>query len=151
MPNGTGEPVTSTMFNYSFSTFYQYLSTIPPIKNSNWQSNTPLIESVYRYNVSGKKYICSDVAYLPTTVNEKSISGKIFDIYPNPFTDEFTIRNKSDKTDYQLNIYNALGRLIQTYSLNNESNIINTRDLNSGIYFLTVDGDENFVFKLYKR
>jgi hypothetical protein len=151
MPNSSGEPVTSTLFNYSFSTFYQYLSTIPPIKNSNWQSNTPLIESAYRYSVSSKKSICNDIVYIPTAVNEKSISGKVFDIYPNPFTDEFTIRNKSEKSDYQLNIYNALGRLIQTYPLNDESKTIDTRNLNSGIYFLTVDGDENFVFKLLKN
>jgi len=131
--------------------FYEYISSVPPIKNNNWQTQTPLIEANYRYQVSNKKAICNDIKYVPNFIIEPNeMINREFDVYPNPFTNEFIIKNKSGRTDYLIKIYNTLSRLVYSEILSGENNIIGTKELNSGMYFLYIEGQERFIFKILK-
>ncbi|MEI6696072.1 MAG: T9SS type A sorting domain-containing protein [Bacteroidota bacterium] len=146
-PDFTYEPYTTSMFNYSFGSFYHYVSNIPPIKNNNWRSMDPLIESLYRYRISEKKTICSDIIYDATLIlapDEK------YEIYPNPFTDEFTFKNKSDRALLTVKIYSILGKLLHTYNLSDKYNTINLKTENAGMYFLEIEGFEKAIFKILK-
>jgi len=151
IPIGTNEPNDTTMFGYVFNSFYEYISSIPPIKNNNWQTQTPLIEANYRYQVSDKKVICNDIKYVPNFIIEPNeMINREFDVYPNPFTNEFIVKNKSGRTNYLIKVYNTLSRLVYSEILSGENNIIDTKELNSGMYFLYIEGQEKFIFKIVK-
>ena len=151
IPIGTNEPNDTTMFGYVFNSFYEYISSVPPIKNNNWQTQTPLIEANYRYQVSDKKVICNDIKYVPNFIIEPNeMINREFDVYPNPFTNEFIVKNKSGRTNYLIKVYNTLSRLVYSEILSGENNIIDTKELNSGMYFLYIEGQEKFIFKIVK-
>ncbi len=151
IPPGTNEPNDTTMFAYVFNSFYEYISSVPPIKNNNWQTQTPLIEANYRYQVSDKKAICNDIIYRPNSIIESGkMINRVFDVYPNPFTNDFIVNNKSGRTGYLIKVYNTLGRLVYSGILSGENNIIDTKELNSGIYFIDIEGQEKFIFKIVK-
>jgi len=154
IPTGTSEPNDTTMFGYTFNSFYEHISSIPPIKNNNWLTQTPLIESQYRYQVSDRKAICNEIIYTPLVIIEprsKGMTNSEFDVYPNPFTGEFIVKNKSNRTEYLIKIYNTLGRLVYYDKLSDKENIIDTKDLNPGMYFLQIEGRERFIFKILKH
>ena len=56
----------------------------------------------------------------------------------------------SNSPDYVIQIYNTLGRNVYSKKLNGESNIIDTKGLNSGMYFLYFEGQEKYMFKMLK-
>lgn len=71
-------------------------------------------------------------------------------IYPVPFSDNVTIKVNSS---YDLEIYSLDGRLIQRSSLNIGENMINTNNLNSGMYFIHLRNSDNqseYVKKVIK-
>ena len=151
MPTGTDEPEDVSLFGYPFNAFYTTLSSIPPIKNNNWQSMAPLIEAHYRYQVVGKKAVCEDVNYLPTSIEETSESQEnLFVVYPNPFTDEFMIQNNTDKKEIFIRMYNTLGQLVHKEKLFGERNTINACQLNPGMYFINIEGLEKTMLKILK-
>ena len=93
-PSESFEPIGTSLFGYNFGSYYNIISNIPPIKNNNWESSDPLIEAVYRSNISEKKSICSEIVYDASLILG---SDDKFEIYPNPFNDGFTLKNKSDR------------------------------------------------------
>jgi len=110
-----------------------------------------LIEANYRYQVSDKKVICNDIKYVPNFIIEPNeMINREFDVYPNPFTNEFIVKNKSGRTNYLIKVYNTLSRLVYSEILSGENNIIDTKELNSGMYFLYIEGQEKFIFKIVK-
>lgn len=151
LPTGTIEPEDTSMFNYTFHSFYRSLSAIPPITNSNWLSTTPLTEANYRYQISDKKAICDEITYIShLNINSNKINNDEITVYPNPFTNEISIENISKNEDYLIKIYNSLGQNIYSGVLNSDKKTINTSELNSGIYFLYIQGKEKFIIKLLK-
>jgi hypothetical protein len=151
-PDTTNEPNDTSMFAYTFGSFYKNVTTIPPIKNDNWYFQTPLIESNYRNLITDKKAICDEVIYLPSKIEETElITNKEFDVYPNPFANEITIKNKTELKKCSYRIYNTLGKLIHTEILYEENNTINLKDLNNGMYFIQIEGNYKNVFKILKQ
>lgn len=151
-PSGTSEPNDTTMFAYVFNSFYKNIATIPPIINNNWYFQTPLIEVNYRYQISDKKAICNEVIYLPSSIKElnKLITAE-FEVYPNPFTNEFSLKNNSYRKGFIIKIYNTLGKLVYSEILNNKISIIDIKELNPGMYFLHIEDNGKFVFKMVKN
>lgn len=151
LPAGTTEPEHVSLFNYNFDSFYDNISTIPPIKNNSWQSLVPLIESQYRYEIADNKSICTEVQYFPTAIRDlnNSLPNDIR-IYPNPFSNSITVENKSTHSDTSINIYNALGHLVHTEVQNGFYTMINTHDFDPGIYFVHTAGNVVHVIKLFK-
>jgi hypothetical protein len=151
LPAGTGEPVYATLFNYPFKSFYTTIASIPPIRNNNWQSQNPLIEAAYRYEMNDKNAVCEDIVYLPTSImdeDEKKATG--FEIFPNPFSDEFIIKNKEANKEYLLTIYDLSGRVVFTGKLNGKTEYINTKRWAAGIYFLLINREKNGTIQMLK-
>lgn len=64
-------------------------------------------------------------------------------IYPNPFGAYLNIdlTNLVNSNDTQILIYNVVGELVMTKSLDRQINIIETTELVAGFYFYTVYND----------
>lgn len=152
MPAGTQEPDEASMFNYVFPSFYQTVSTTPPIRHDNWQDQAPLIEAAYRYQVSDLKAVCDDIVYMPSSISgAEGADVKDFDAYPNPFDDGFYIRNSSGELSYVVKIFDSTGRNIFSAPVKGETNFILLPGLNPGIYFVHIEGEEHVVIKMLKH
>ncbi len=151
IPNGTNDPVDTSMFSYVFDSFYKYISSAPPIKNSTWEFQTPLIEAHYRYVLSGQKSICDDNVYLPTETDDpEGRANTDFEVFPNPFTNKFFVKNKSDRTGYTIKLYNTLGQLVLEEKSNGGTATINASELIPGLYYLNIEGQHPNLFKVLK-
>jgi hypothetical protein len=75
---------------------------------------------------------------------------KTYNIYPNPMTDNLVIGNMKDVT--KVEIYNVTGQLVKSFNYNEvEQAQINTSDLRSGMYILTIySGSSSSSTKLMK-
>jgi bilirubin oxidase len=73
-------------------------------------------------------------------VSENRISNNNIKIYPNPANKKFYIDINSITTenDVDLNVYNTIGELILSRSLNKNSTIINCENWPKGIYFINL-------------
>lgn len=69
---------------------------------------------------------------------------KLFDIYPNPFTNKIIVANKTNQLIKQLEVLDIQGRTILNSS-HFSNNIINTEDLNTGIYLIKITLDDNTI------
>jgi len=67
---------------------------------------------------------------------EFSISNIL--IFPNPVGDELFISSSNDTEDFSLTIYDIMGKSILTKNYNKGDESINTENLKSGIYFISI-------------
>ena len=74
-------------------------------------------------------------------------SDNIFEVYPNPASDEFSIQFKDGKikSGYVL-IYNSLGELLKRQSVSGNNNKISISDIASGLYFVQLISEGNGKF-----
>ncbi len=70
-------------------------------------------------------------------------------MYPNPFTDKITVRlGNSTATLVSTTIYNSLGLKV----LSTKTNTLNTTNLATGVYFLTIKTTKgSFTKKIIKQ
>ncbi len=81
-----------------------------------------------------------------STSHISAINGKIF---PNPFRNELTIEGIS--TNYQYQLFDVNGRLVQSQENIKGTTAISTTHLNKGIYFIKIIADgNNYIEKLIK-
>jgi hypothetical protein len=78
------------------------------------------------------------------------ISTSSLNTYPNPFSDDLTIKTTSDLLGKGFSIYDELGSKIFEGRLNELIKTIDLGKLNSGIYFLKVSGIPTLNQKLVK-
>jgi len=64
-------------------------------------------------------------------------------IYPNPFDDQFTISNLLDGTTWDVRVTNCLGEIVAQQKVTSSSSAIDTKNWNSGVYFVTLVSKEN--------
>lgn len=69
-----------------------------------------------------------------------------FNIYPNPFQNEFRIVGGNGVNQVKLEMYSAMGQLILSTKFVQQTSI-NTDDLAKGVYFLRLSHDENLTTK----
>lgn len=78
----------------------------------------------------------------PTGINElnNSNSNKVISFYPNPFTSSINIdlNNSLSGDNAEVMIYNMLGELVITRTINKQITSVATSDLLSGIYFYKI-------------
>jgi len=80
-------------------------------------------------------------AQLTTSINE-SIREKIFQIFPNPASENISVTfPESQNQKAQIQIFNAMGMLLKEISVT-QSAQINIEDLPSGLYFVEVRTDK---------
>lgn len=71
------------------------------------------------------------------------ISSRGLTIYPNPTTNELFVKGLKDTVPFEL--ASQYGEILETGMLSNRTNSLNVTALQSGIYFLVIDG-ESFKF-----
>jgi hypothetical protein len=84
-------------------------------------------------------------------MNEAPLKYQLFQNYPNPFNNSTVITYYLPKKSYiHLSIFNSIGQMVKVLVDGNEesgyySEIINSDNLSSGIYFYKITVDNNFV------
>jgi hypothetical protein len=89
-----------------------------------------------------------DDVELYATNNPSSIqkykTERAFSMYPNPTKDNITISVAENQKINSVKIHDQLGRAIKLVNLNGATkSIVNTSDLNKGIYFVSISTDKN--------
>ena len=85
-------------------------------------------------------------------INDNNFSSS-YDIYPNPASDNFTVRlTNSNGDNCNVQIINVTGQVVKAISLGNETEIeekVTISDLNSGIYMVKTSlGDKSSTRRL---
>jgi hypothetical protein len=139
------EGTPGTLSSSSAVTYQWYLNGQQIVGATN-QDYTPLQDGIYLVRITdangcvymysaGYKYV------IPTGTSGIANAGAV-NIYPNPSTGIFTIDNSALKSDYDVIVYNAVGKLV------NEGRNITTLDMSafsSGIYYLTISSKEGIL------
>jgi len=104
--------------------------------------------SVYPYFASGNILI-NDIqrglfvvrkSGLPLNINTTTVQKK-FSIYPNPANSQTTITIGNNKTIESIQVYSILGqKVIDKKNLKRPTYVLNTANLNKGIYFIKING-----------
>ncbi|NHM06789.1 T9SS type A sorting domain-containing protein [Flavobacterium sp. CYK-4] len=86
---------------------------------------------------------------LVSLANDTFVAG-VFTVFPNPVNDKLTVKSK--EIIKSIRIYNILGQqVLQLHPYQNESQI-NVAQLNNGVYFLTLDSEqEHRSIKILKK
>ncbi len=109
---------------------------------------TPTATSTYSLGVSiGTCYATSSIM---VTVNPctgiDELTGSSISVYPNPNTGVLNISISSElATTASVEVYDAIGKLMITQSLNNEHTVINTSNLSNGVYIYKILNSNNAV------
>lgn len=75
-----------------------------------------------------------------------------FRVYPNPFSDHFTIGTAGEETVRSVAMYNMRGQLIQRIDSPGQDQLtIRRGTLPPGIYFLRIEGDQVYTRKIVAR
>ncbi len=84
----------------------------------------------------------------PVGINENIFTDKnnSFIVYPNPANNQLIVRAKAnEKTSYQL--INVMGQIIDENKLEESEHIVNTENINIGVYFLILKANNQLVQK----
>ena len=114
-----------------------------------WGSNASQTEASDNDIIAVK--VIADPEYVSVPENHEAVNPMTaVRVYPNPATDVLNIEvNASQSSDMSINVFNIMGQKVQEQNVNINAGIntnsINTAELASGIYFVTVkaNGFEN--------
>lgn len=82
-----------------------------------------------------------------TTSNVNGITDNKINIYPNPSTNHLNIDLNQQYSIVNISILSSIGQICQTWSFQNTKKIyLDVKSLESGIYIVKVDLDNNFAF-----
>ena len=96
----------------------------------------PFIQYHFAYDSLGAVEVADSSKFRKVGISEAS--DIIESVYPNPAKDYVVVSLKNnDQTT--IRIVNVMGQVIKTVCTNEERNIISTKDLSAGIYFLSVE------------
>ncbi len=86
----------------------------------------------------------------PTALKEQQLAASL-SVYPNPVENELTIEVQWSQTEsLTFTMTDALGKIVVKNTLTSSKTIVNTADLDKGIYFLTVSGGDGKAVKTTK-
>ena len=87
----------------------------------------------------------------PTGIEPLERIENKFTIYPNPSKGQYKLK-MNQTAEYQLNVYDSLGRLLMNRKSNNTLETINLTGYSTGIYILNIlSGKNNYTQKLFKQ
>jgi hypothetical protein len=100
-------------------------------------------------------YTCFDSTYFPVNitfvgVNDLSLENDL-KVFPNPTESFITITNKNNLIGKKYIITNLVGQTLQSGKLNLDETIVNLETLQSGMYFLSLDGMNKQSIKIIKQ
>jgi hypothetical protein len=120
----------------SFS--YQYRSV----------NKLPLGQVTYfRVRQQGMNLITSNVLTVSITGNAHENSNEDGVIYPNPFTNQLTVKNLTSRSIF---IYDQTGKQIQRITISQPYFQIDTSSWTPGIYFIQPEENDSKVYKIVK-
>ena len=106
-----------------------------------WVSNNDT-DSIYQIDISNTN----------TGISQDALTNKLgFSIYPNPATDEITIELSGSKAGSTYSIFDQTGKKILNGKLNDESTIVDIKNLTEGIYLFQVGEKQMQSFKVIKK
>ncbi len=82
---------------------------------------------------------------LITNVNEHSQQGFSINIFPNPFNYSTTIKVSDEFFNAELNIFNAIGEVVNHQTIKGKTLIIYRNDFDEGIYFYQITSNKGKV------
>ncbi len=89
---------------------------------------------------------------LTTSISSNKISTGIENIYPNPFTDKFSIRFSDDKHSYKITILDTRGVEIFKTNANYCKSVVIDEISEKGLYIIRLEtDDENYISKIVKK
>jgi uncharacterized delta-60 repeat protein len=108
--------------------------------------------SFTNYNGVGRNRVARLLNSFPTNISSIAQSPNLSaQLFPNPFINELAIKfSTSPKGIYEIQLYNNVGIALRSYKTKNQLININLKDLNSGIYYLKINGGQNILFPIYK-
>jgi hypothetical protein len=102
---------------------------------SSSSTDTWLVDNVM---VTGERMI--------TSINKSYTQENIVKVYPNPVKDIYTLKiNDLNSGILSFKLYNILGDLVDTKSINSTEEKLNRNNLPSGTYFYTISSEENGI------
>ena len=90
---------------------------------------------------------------IPTSLIDDLEENLRFQIFPNPFINQIEIQFEQEKCENcQIHIFNAIGQLVKTSSIEQNNVIVNIGNINSGIYYLQIENGASILayYKLLK-
>lgn len=138
-PTITGPCILSTNSGFSSYQWYELdtLLNMIPITSSTGQFLSIVhVPNYYTVGVTDANG-CSNTSdpywsSCGTGINEET--NTISEVYPNPFTNQITVRF-SDNKEHMINMFDVLGKVVISEKGQNEMTL-NTTELSSGIYFI---------------
>jgi len=92
----------------------------------------------------------TDIIQATGTLNIHNTGKDNIQLYPNPATDELTIKTNQN-TYTSLTIANTLGQLMLQQPLNTTQTTISLKTLPSGIYYISLKGENGYVVRKFVK
>ena len=122
------------------------LEIINLVRESASQYNTP--DYYLGYGIPDLEVAFNNISALYTI--SPNIEGAL-KLYPNPVTDRLYISLPTDDV-VTLNVFDVLGKIVNTFQVSNEFNSINTENLANGIYIVRIQTSAGtHIFRLIKQ
>ena len=113
-------------------------------------SNNPNLKNPFRLRVDNITISAQNTMPAVNILNTKKYLSNSFNLYPNPATTFVTITNNENKQLQQIRVYDVTGKLISSYTYNNETEIqLNVENLASGTYMLHLETVEGTAIKKF--
>jgi len=117
------------------------------INLSAFSGNDKVLIKFQNINGRGNNLYLDDINILATPVGIETSNFTQAVLSPNPNEGYFNLNLVSSSTNCYLKIYNLLGDLIYSHSLNNGQNRINFSNHSSGLYFYQIEKNNNTIQK----
>ncbi|MEO8760028.1 MAG: T9SS type A sorting domain-containing protein [Bacteroidia bacterium] len=121
-------------------------NTITKVSNAATITNTPATitkQNTFTKITSGVSVI--DVCNFTTSIKQQT-NKQLFAVYPNPSNGNFAISTADLKENTQVIIYNQLGQIVLSKSLNNQLTNFNL-DVNAGVYQVRILNENEVIFQ----
>ncbi|MFZ4796915.1 MAG: T9SS type A sorting domain-containing protein [Bacteroidia bacterium] len=153
----------SSTFNYSISSqpnsTYFWLATNGTIQSGQGTNAVNVIwPSAGNGNINAKitnSNGCIDSTVLPIKITNVGINNlsleKDLKVFPNPSNSFITISNKNNLVGKNYIIENLVGQTVLSGKLNLDETMVNLETLQSGMYFLSLDGMNRQSVKIIKQ
>jgi len=108
--------------------------------NGYYNANAPQGDAVRIYN-----YVRLVRTVEPASINE-NLSPDLFDVYPNPISNELTIELKETTEMISFEIFNSIGQIMHKGSLV-EKTVVQTKSFSPGVYVIKLENGKTYEFK----
>jgi len=90
---------------------------------------------------------------MPSAIAEEDGLSSNSILYPNPASDKINIKYKQNTSEKNIGIaiYNIMGQLISSHKLQKDNSDIDISNLEKGIYFIQISGDNPITAKFLKK